>query len=86
MNIFPIKRVLVVSTNSIVIQLVRYTIVGGLAFIVDFASLFALTEFFSVHYLISAAIAFLLGITTNYVLSLTWVFTKRAITAFRIIQ
>ena len=66
------------KTNNILIQLFRYTIVGGLAFIVDFGSLYALTEYLDIHYLISAAIAFVLGLTINYFLSVIWVFKKRS--------
>lgn len=65
------------KTNNTFIQLFRYTFAGGIAFIVDFGSLFCLTEFFSIHYLISAAFAFILGLTTNYLLSIIWVFSSR---------
>lgn len=65
------------KTDSLSIQFFRYSFVGGIAFIVDFGSLFALTEFASLHYLLSAAIAFLLGLTINYTLSILWVFSKR---------
>jgi putative flippase GtrA len=63
-------------TDNTFIQLFRYTFVGGIAFIADFCSLFVFTEIFAVHYLISAAIAFLLGLMTNYSLSIVWVFHK----------
>ena len=46
---------------------------------VDFGMLFLLTHYFYVHYLISAAIAFCLGLTVNYLISIVWVFTKRSI-------
>jgi putative flippase GtrA len=59
------------------IQLFRYTLVGGLAFIVDFGLLFVFTDIFGIYYLISAALAFLSGLTTNYILSIVWVFNKR---------
>jgi len=67
------------KTDSLLIQLFRYTFVGGIAFLVDFGSLFALTEFCGVHYLISAAIAFILGLVTNYLLSIIWVFSRRTL-------
>lgn len=67
------------KTDSTLIQLFRYTFVGGIAFMVDFGSLFAFTEFLNIHYLVSAAIAFLLGLTTNYSLSVLWVFDKRSV-------
>jgi putative flippase GtrA len=67
------------KTESILVQLFRYTFVGGIAFLVDFGSLYALTEFFRIYYLVSAALAFLLGLTTNYTLSITWVFATRVV-------
>jgi putative flippase GtrA len=65
------------QTNKTRIQLFRYIIVGGAAFIVDFLSLYILTDFFGIYYLISAAIAFILGLFVNYLLSVSWVFNKR---------
>lgn len=67
------------KTDKLFIQLFRYTFVGGIAFVVDFGSLFALTEFFNVYYLTSAALAFILGLTTNYILSVLWVFNTRTV-------
>lgn len=65
------------KTNSTAIQLLRYTFVGGIAFFVDFGSLYAFTEFMHIHYLASAALAFCFGLLTNYFLSIFWVFDKR---------
>jgi putative flippase GtrA len=65
------------SDNTLT-QLVRYAFVGAIAFIVDFGSLYVLTAHFGVYYLHSAALAFVLGLTTNYYLSVIWVFQKRA--------
>ena len=65
-------------TDNTLIQLLRYAFVGGLAFVVDFGSLYALTDYLGIYYLHSAALAFLLGLTTNYLLSVFWVFQKRS--------
>jgi putative flippase GtrA len=51
------------------IQFFRYAIVGVIAFMIDFAALFFLTDIFHFHYLVSAAMAFLLGLATNYILA-----------------
>jgi putative flippase GtrA len=67
------------ETQSTTAQLLRYTVVGGVAFGVDFGSLYALTDGLHVHYLISAAIAFMLGLATNYALSVSWVFNRRTL-------
>ena len=74
-----IEHLLKNKTNNTLIQLFRYTFVGGIAFIFDFSTLYILTEYFNIHYLISAAIAFLLGLTINYFLSIMWVFQKRSL-------
>jgi len=67
------------KTNNTFHQLIRYTFVGGLAFIIDFSTLFFLTNYLNLYYLISAGIAFLLGLTTNYLLSISWVFARRTV-------
>ena len=66
-------------TDKTSIQFLRYIFVGGAAFIVDFGSLYILTDIFGIYYLISAAIAFLLGLVANYLLSISWVFNKRTL-------
>ena len=67
------------QSERTIIQLFRYFVVGGAAFLVDFLSLFVLTDFFGVYYLISAAIAFILGLIVNYGLSISWVFNNRTL-------
>lgn len=62
------------KTDNTIVQLLRYTFVGGLAFIIDFGMLALLTELFHIYYLVSAAIAFIFGLFTNYILSIQWVF------------
>lgn len=73
-----ISTVLKKKTDKVHIQLFRYGIVGGIAYIVDFGLLFAFTEYAGIPYLVSAAISFLTGLTTNYVLSIFWVFKTRS--------
>lgn len=63
-------------TESTFIQLFRYGFVGGLAFLVDYGTLVLLTEFAGMHYLLAATISFILGLITNYLLSITWVFSQ----------
>ncbi len=61
-------------TDNLLIQLFRYTFVGGAAFIADYLTLTALTELCGVHYLLSATIAFIIGLVINYAISTQWVF------------
>jgi putative flippase GtrA len=71
------QKLLKGETDKTKIQMFRYLFVGAAAFIVDFLSLFILTDFFGIYYLISAAIAFILGLIANYFFSISWVFNKR---------
>jgi len=73
-----ISTVLKEKTDRIYIQLFRYGIVGGIAYMVDFGLLFGLTEYAGIPYLLSAAISFLAGLSTNYALSIFWVFKTRS--------
>jgi len=69
-----IQHVAVGGTSNIVLQLLRYVVVGGLAFVVDFGLLWVLTEYAGLHYLVSATISFIAGLVVNYLLSVVWVF------------
>lgn len=63
-------------TNNTMIQLFRYGFVGGAAFLIDYGLLFSLTEWLEINYLVSAAIAFVVGLVVNYLLSISWVFNQ----------
>jgi putative flippase GtrA len=69
-----LKKLIFQTSNKIHIQLIRYLFVGGLAFIADFGTLYLLTEFTGFHYLLSAALGFIIGLAINYSLSVKWVF------------
>ncbi len=75
-----LRTLVVAPAERTFVQLFRYTFVGGTAFLVDIGILFALTSVFHVYYLISAAVAFVVGVTVNYVLSIAWVFSSRSTT------
>jgi putative flippase GtrA len=69
-----LKDILINKSDNLVVQLLRYTFVGGLAFIVDFGLLFILTEFAGLYYLASATCSFIAGLLVNYYISTIWVF------------
>lgn len=71
-----INKLLVAKSNNTLLQLFRYTFVGGFAFLVDFGLLYVLTEYAHFHYLVSATISFIAGLVVNYLLSTAWVFTR----------
>lgn len=68
------KKIFVQRSDKFQIQLIRYIIVGGIAFLADFGSLYLLTDHVGLHYLQAAAAAFLVGLAVNYLLSVKWVF------------
>lgn len=64
--------------HKLLIQVLRFGVVGGSAFVIDAGLLFLFTEFLGIHYLISGALSFSVSVIYNYILSIKWVFeTKR---------
>lgn len=68
------KHVLIGKTQNTLHQFVRYLFVGGFAAVIDMGTLFALSIFVGVNYLIAAAIGFVVGLFANYLISASWVF------------
>lgn len=76
-NNYMIEQLLKNKTNNTLIQLFPYAFVGGIAFIFGFTVLFILTEIFSMYYLISAGIGFIVGTLITYTFSIFWVFDTK---------
>ncbi len=60
--------------EKLLIQILRFGVVGGLAFVIDYAVLIICKEVFNINVLLSAAIAFTVSVVVNYILSIAWVF------------
>jgi putative flippase GtrA len=54
-----LNKLFIQKTDNTLIQLFRYTFVGSIAFVIDFSCLYLLTDIAELHYLFSAAIAFI---------------------------
>lgn len=63
--------------KKLFIQILKFGIVGGIAFVVDYAIMVFLTEAFGVPYLISSFISFCVSVVVNYLLSMRFVFVSR---------
>lgn len=59
-------------------QIVKFGIVGVLAFVIDYAVLFALVEFFHMDSIAAATISFTVSVIFNYLASMKYVFVGRA--------
>lgn len=72
-----LSKLLADKSSNIYIQLFRYVLAGGTAFIIDFGLLYTLTNCLSVHYMVSTVISYTVGLIITYLLSIYWIFDKR---------
>lgn len=71
-------RVLFVDpTVNIKIHFLRYGLVAGVAFAVDFGLLYIFTSWLNIYYLFAAILSFTISVGVNYLLSIAWVFSAR---------
>ena len=59
---------------NLIKQIIKFGIVGGMCFVIDYGLLIFLTEVISINYLISSGISFSVSVIVNYILSLKYVF------------
>ena len=64
-------------TGRLSIQLFRYLVAGGTAFVIDFALLWFCTEKAGLNYLVSTLIGYTIGLLVSYLMSILWVFDQR---------
>lgn len=72
-----IEKLILKSSDDIKIQIFRYLIAGGIAFVVDNGVYNFLVIILNVNHIISNVISFIFGLITNYFISRQWVFNKR---------
>ena len=62
------------QTEKLFIQIFKFVIVGGVATIIDFLSIFIFKEFLNIPVIIANTLAFCIATTYNYIASVRWVF------------
>lgn len=67
------------KSGNLLVQLMRYFVSGGVAFVVDTSLLYALTEYIGLHYMISTILSYSVGLVITYIFSIWWVFDKRSL-------
>ena len=83
---FDLKGMFLTPTKNGFLQFFRYLFVGGIATVVDWAVLLALTELAGIHHMISAAFGFVAGLATNYLLSKLLVFRANEANAGEVLE
>ena len=61
-------------THERFLEILRFCLVGGVSFLIDYSLLFALTEWAGLYYLYSSAISFSVTVVLNYWLCVIYVF------------
>lgn len=63
--------------EALLIQIFKFGIVGGIAFIIDFVFLFIFKEYLNMPILIANTLAFTISTIYNYIASVSWVFNVK---------
>lgn len=68
------KKITNNKMQKLIMQILKFGVVGGLAFVIDYLILILCREIFHLPILVSSAIAFAISVIFNYILSIAWVF------------
>ena len=74
-----IDKLLKSPSGNLFVQLTRYFVSGGVAFVVDASLLYVLTEWLGLHYLFSTVLSYSVGLVITYLFSILWVFDSRSV-------
>lgn len=63
-----------IKDNKLFLQIIRFSIVGGVATLIDFGVLYLLKEFVGFPPLLANTFSFTISVIYNYIASIKWVF------------
>ena len=63
--------------KRLIAQVLKFGLVGVVAFAIDYGLLIFLTEVFGIDYLVSATISFIVSVVFNYLVSMRYVFSHK---------
>lgn len=63
--------------KKLIAQIMKFGVVGVIAFCIDYGLLIFLTEVFGLDYLVSATISFTVSVVFNYIASMRYVFAHK---------
>ena len=63
-----------VKNNKLLMQIIKFIIVGGISTIIDYIIFFILHDFLNWNTIISNIIGFTVSVIYNYIISIKWVF------------
>jgi putative flippase GtrA len=63
--------------QKLIQQFAKFGVVGVVSFLIDYGTMFVLTEFAGVNYLASATVGFVVSVVFNYLASMRYVFRHR---------
>lgn len=63
--------------RKLIEQIMKFGVVGAIAFVIDFGVMVLLTEVFSIDPVISATVSFIMSVIFNYAASMRYVFSHR---------
>ena len=70
---------------ALIVQMLKFSVVGITAFLIDYVLLWVFTEFVGFDYTTSNILSYTIGTIYNYVLSVRWVFSVRSKHSQRVI-
>lgn len=60
--------------KKLVQQILKFGVVGVIAFLIDYGLLYVFTEWCGIYYLVSSIMSFSISVIFNYIASVVWVF------------